>query len=905
MTSVNFRISGSHPSTPVHRYKNCGLRKSLVAAIFIFYFATAFTHYPDNTWVDKTLKTLSLREKIAQLVQIRVSGKFINRQSPDFEETRTQIRQNHVGGVILFAGNIYESAVLLNELQTVSKLPLLVSSDFERGASFRIADTTSFPYAMAIGATGNDQYAYQQGYITGQEARALGVHWIYAPVMDVNNNPDNPVINIRSFGEDPKLVARMGSAFIRGAKKAGVLTTAKHFPGHGDTTTDSHIRLPVVDSNMDRLRAIELEPFRSAIEAGVDSIMTAHVAVPEVTREPKIPATLSSKILTDLLRNTLKFRGLVVTDALEMAGITNHYWCGIAAVRAIQAGADVLLLPPNATVAINEVERAVQQRLISEARIELSARKILEVKYRMGLWQNRHVPISRIGKVVASPDNIRLAQEITDHSITAVKDKQQLLPVNPLSNTRIFSLVLTSDYESSPGAIFQADMRKRFPSIVTRWANARVSKDQLASIERAIKQSDLIVCSTWAPLTTGRGAESIPKIHRTIYSKLSGSHKPLIWVAFGNPYILREIPKTGTYICTFSDSDVSQIATAKALSGAINISGKMPVSIPGFSKVGDGLFIPRIEMGLKTASAEAAKVSQNAFKDTGQLLASIVNSGVIPGAELLIGSEGTIVFELNIGKNGYSTDSTKVTSNTVYDLESLSRLVGDSSAAMLATEARCLISEDPITTYLPELHDTDYANYSVQDLLKSFSNEDGGKSIGIYNNATLLEKVVSRTTGDSIELYLSKQLFKPMGMNNTFFNPPENFSGGIAQKTSSKPLLYSNAQDLAAFAQMLVNRGVYQHHRYFGYRTLRKYTDSQSPWSKISKSGWTDKLFSSSAFGHNSPGGSFLWIDPAKQLFVVFLTNARQEGKRVEEVQREIGESIASAIKDLRSSKAQ
>ena len=316
---------------------------------------------------DAVLTRLSLREKIAQLVQVRVRGRFLHRQSPEFQEIQNQIRQNRVGGVVLFAGDIYESAVLLNDLQKLSELPLLVSADFERGAAFRIADTTSFPWTMALGAAGSEELAYQQGLITAREARALGVHWIFAPVVDVNNNPDNPVINIRSFGEDPALVSRLGAAFIRGAKEGGVLTTAKHFPGHGDTTTDSHLGLAVVESDMDRLQAIELAPFREAIKAGVDSIMTAHVAVPEVTGSDDTPATLSRKILTDVLRDSLGFRGIVVTDALEMGAISNTWWSGLAAVRALQAGADILLLPGNATVAIDEVERAVKRGDISRS----------------------------------------------------------------------------------------------------------------------------------------------------------------------------------------------------------------------------------------------------------------------------------------------------------------------------------------------------------------------------------------------------------------------------------------------------------------------------------------------------------------------------------------------------------
>jgi len=507
----------------------------LLAAIVLLHLVEAFPQSPDGTWTEETLKRLSLREKIAQLVQIRVPGKFLNNQSPEFQEIKDQITQYHVGGIVLFSGDVYESAILINKLQELSTLPLIVAADFERGLSFRIENATSFPWTMAIGATGSEEYSYRQGLITGEESRALGVHWIFAPVVDVNNNPANPVINIRSFGEDPELVSRLGAAFIRGARKAGVLTTAKHFPGHGDTATDSHLGLAVIESGLDRLQAVEFVPFKSAIEAGVDSIMTAHVAVPQVTGNPSLPATLSPRILTDILRNTLNFGGIVVTDALEMGGITNTYWGGQAAVLAVKAGADVLLLPPDAGVAINEVERAVNRGDISEARIDQSVRRILDAKRRMGLHRSRTIEISRIEQVVASPQSQELAQEIADRSITAINDEQKLLPVSPLSSTRIFSLVLAPGLESSPGAVFQSELRKRFLSVRTAWANERISEGLLADIDGAAANSDLIVCSTLARLTSGQNTIAIPESQQLILEKLAASGKPVIWVAFGNP----------------------------------------------------------------------------------------------------------------------------------------------------------------------------------------------------------------------------------------------------------------------------------------------------------------------------------------------------------------------------------
>ena len=544
---------------------------------------------PDKAWVDKTLKTLNLRDKVAQLIKIRVPGRFLHRQSREYLELESQIRRNHVGGVILFAGNIYESAILLNELQRMSQLPLLVAADFERGAAFRIADTTSFPWTMAIGATGAEEFAYQQGAITAQEARALGVHWVYAPVMDVNNNPDNPVINIRSFGEDPQLVARLGAAFIRGCRDNGVLSTAKHFPGHGDTATDSHIGLAVIPADLSRLDSVEFVPFRKAIEAGVDSIMTAHVAVPRVTGEPDIPATLSAKVLTDLLRKRLKFDGLVITDAMEMGGITTRYGTGKAAIRAVQAGADMLLLPPDTDAAIDEIVRAVGRGEISERRINQSVERILATKSRLRLNEGRTVPIEQIASIIATPENQRLAQEIADRSMTLVKDERHLVPIDPARPRKIFSLLLSTDLDTSPGALFQTEMRRRFPSIETTSIDPRAPEDMVEKIFKSAARADLIVVSTLVRVITGAGGVGLPVKQRALLERLFQTGKPVIWVAFGNPYVLRGVPRAPTYLCTFSYADVSYIAAAKALSGEIPINGKMPVSIPGLAKVGNGL----------------------------------------------------------------------------------------------------------------------------------------------------------------------------------------------------------------------------------------------------------------------------------------------------------------------------
>ncbi len=672
---------------------------------------------PDMTWVAETLGRLSLHDKVAQLIQVRAAGRFINRESSQFQELADAVRRNHVGGVTLFAGNVYESALLLNDLQKMSNLPLFVAADFERGASFRITDITSFPWSMAIGATGSEELAYQEGAITAREARALGVHWIFAPVMDVNNNPDNPVINIRSYGEDPQLVARLGAAFIRGARENGVLTTAKHFPGHGDTATDTHIGLAVIPSDMARLESVELVPFRSAVAAGVDAIMTAHIAIPQVTGEPDIPATLSPKILTDLLRGRLQFQGLVVTDALEMGGITNHYWSGLACIRALQAGADMLLLPQDTDVAINEVVRAVERGDITTGRIDESVARILAFKTRLGLHRERLTRIEHIQDRVAAPESQKLAQEMADRSITLLKDETHLFPINPLNPPKIFSLVLSADTDSSPAALFQSELRRRFLTARTEAVDPRIPEDLADRIVRNAAEADVIVCATLVRLSSGKGNIALPESEHSLLDKIMAAHKPVIWIAFGNPYLLRLYPQTPAYLCTFSYADVSYIAAAKALAGEIAIAGRSPVSIPGYFQVGDGLQVPKLDMTLRPPAANS-DLAPGAFDETRQLLTSYVSAGAFPGAALAVGYRGALVLDASAGRLDYSPSSAGITGDTIYDLASVSKVVGTTSAAMMLVESGRLLLDAPVQDYIPEFQGANKEKARVMHLLQ-------------------------------------------------------------------------------------------------------------------------------------------------------------------------------------------
>src|SRR6202171_5994649 len=392
-------------------------------------------HAPSSAnkqWVKATLRKMTDDEKIGQLLFTTYHGSFTSTDADGYRKMMHDVDDLHVGGFInvtqmsplgIIKSQAYPTAVLTNQLQARSKLPLLIGADFERGSAMRLDEGTSFPTAMALAAGGNPADAYTMGKITALEARAVGIHWIYAPVADVNNNPGNPIINTRSFGENPEKVAQFVTEFVRGVEENGGLATAKHFPGHGDTAADSHIDLAVIHADRTRLDKLELVPFRAAIRAGVSSIMTGHLSVPSLEPDANTPATLSSKILTDTLRKQLGFEGLVVTDAMDMGGITVRYVPGEAAVRAFLAGADALLMPPVPDAAFQTLQAAVKSKRISRERLDESVRRILGAKARLSLNKSRLVDLNALNTHFGSVASQDAAQEISDRGVTLLRDK--------------------------------------------------------------------------------------------------------------------------------------------------------------------------------------------------------------------------------------------------------------------------------------------------------------------------------------------------------------------------------------------------------------------------------------------------------------------------------------------------
>jgi beta-N-acetylhexosaminidase len=546
-------------------------------------------------------RSLSLHDQIAQMIVVRGYGDFPPSTDAEYQRFQHWIREDHVGGFIVAGrirnGNVisaqpFEMAAFINHVQHEARTPLLVASDFERGASARVAGTARFPYLMAFGAAHDLQAVRELGSATAREARALGVNWVFAPDADVNNNPDNPIINTRSYGENPAGVAEGVSAFIEGAHSHAedyVLVTAKHFPGHGDTAQDSHMQLARLDAPKQRIESLELVPFRAAIQHGVDAVMTAHMAVPAFDAEQQ-PATLSSNVLTGLLRNELRFSGLVVTDALEMQGIAALYSQGEAAVRAVEAGADVLLMPTDPGACIRALMSAVNSGRISRKRIAASVARILAAKSRVGLFRSRTVELNSLSDEIESPSADQLAQRVADEAVVLVKDDKHLFPMP--STDKSCLVVLGESAFTQRGEILTAELQRTVRDLKVFVVTPAVSDRVLQAVAEEASQCPQIYAAAFVTVAANRGSVALQGGLTQFLTTLTNGPVPVSLISLGNPYLLRDFAAVSAYAATFSTTQTSEIAAAKAILGKVPITGKMPVSIPGIAKIGDGLYVP-------------------------------------------------------------------------------------------------------------------------------------------------------------------------------------------------------------------------------------------------------------------------------------------------------------------------
>lgn len=551
--------------------------------------------------VNRWLRSMSVAQKAAQLLIVPVYGDNPHERSKAWRTIRTLVTDQQVGGLILLnrvrngvvqKAEPYQSTAFFNRIQKLSRIPLLVGGDFERGASMRLNGTPQYPHLMAYGAANDMEATRALGRATAREARALGIHWVYAPVADVNNNPDNPIINIRSFGEDPAKVAAHVKAFIEGARSdpsQRVLVTVKHFPGHGDTATDSHLGLGVVPASRDRMEQVEMVPFRAAVEAGVDSIMTAHLAVPALETEP-IPATVSRAIMTGLLRESLGFKGIITTDAMDMYGLAKQFSPGEAAVRALEAGVDVLLVPPDARAAIRGIVEAVRTNRINVSRLDESVRKVLAEKVRLGLHRQRLVNLETLSESIDAPEDEDLAAEVAAKALTLVRNEDGLLPLD--RNRPGCFYVLSGSRFSPQGRDLGELLRQAAPQARQLLLDPNLPEEEFSSVAREAASCSSISVFTFVVAAAFQGSVGLPGRYPAFLDALLATGRPLILISMGNPYLLRNYPAVAAFLAAFSTASPSEQAVVRALFGETAIEGRLPVTIPGIAALGFGLDLP-------------------------------------------------------------------------------------------------------------------------------------------------------------------------------------------------------------------------------------------------------------------------------------------------------------------------
>jgi beta-N-acetylhexosaminidase len=555
----------------------------------------------DQRWIDRTLASLTLRAKIGQLIMPWVGGDYTAVGSEEFEQVRKWVQDDGVGGLVLSIGLPLSYAAKLNELQVRARVPLLIASDMENGPGMRLGNIyalpsllpqgggTVFPPVMALGATGSGDLAYKLGQVLGTEARAIGVHMVFGPVLDVNSNPLNPIINTRSFGENPELVSRLARAYIRGARSEGLMSTGKHFPGHGDTDVDSHLDLPTIHADRAHLDSIDLPPFRAAVGEGIDAIMTAHIAVVGVEGADAGPATLSHGFMTGILRDEMHFGGVLFTDAMTMGGVAKRYGATEPLIMALEAGADVLLMPHSVPEAIETVEAAVKGGRLSETRIDASVRRILTAKARAGLRQGRLVDLNAVDRIVDIPDHTRIAEEVAARSITLAQDKMNVVPLAHDSTKRILIITYADPSDLVAGREFNSVVRERLPTATTIRVDGRTSDAEYASLGVLADSAGLIVVSAYVSPREFAGTVGAQAAFSQFVEKTALSGKPIIVLSFGSPYLLSAFPSVSSYLLAWGGSPISQRAAALALLGEREINGRLPISLPPALPLGAGI----------------------------------------------------------------------------------------------------------------------------------------------------------------------------------------------------------------------------------------------------------------------------------------------------------------------------
>lgn len=665
---------------------------------------------PDSgrQWVDSVFQTLTPEQKIGQFFMVAA---FSNRHENHYQYIDHLIQTNHIGGLIFFQGGPYRQAILTNRYQALSKVPLLIGIDGEWGLGMRLDSAMDFPKQMSLGAIRDNELIYRMGAEIGRQCQRLGIHINFAPVSDINSNPTNPVIGVRSFGESKENVALKASAYMRGLQQTHVIATAKHFPGHGNTAADSHHTLPTVSRSSEQMREIDLYPFRKLIADSLMGVVTGHLHVPVMDNTPALAATLSEKIVTELLKKELGFRGLIFTDALNMAGIGRSPKLMDINLRALIAGNDILLYPENVREATTNILNAVQQGVISQEFIDEKVKKILRAKYWAGLHNYKPINLDGLAADLNSPEANLLKQELCEQSVTVTDNQNNLLPLNRLDTLRLASVAIGAE----PGNVFQKTLNQYAPFQTIACPEKPISEADLTTILTQVGDANTVVVSFHRMSESAARKYGITKSSLDLISRLKQRGTNVIVTAFGSPYSLPQFVGADALVCAYQELDDMQRVVPQVLFGGLSARGMLPIST-GDLKVGMGLTL-NPEARLSAGSPESVGMKSAVLHQIDALVQGAVKNHVVPGCEILVARKGKIVYSKNFGALTYAAGAEKVTDETLYDLASLTKVLATLQSVMVLYDRKQIDLSQKASFYLPELRNTNKQNITLQDLL--------------------------------------------------------------------------------------------------------------------------------------------------------------------------------------------
>jgi len=711
---------------------------------FLLFSAFSFSQNPlvskdkikQEVWVDSVYNSLSVDQKIGQLFTIWVATK----QGPDkMKEISSIIRKNHLGGLIFSLGNIKDQAKYTNQFQSISKVPLLIGMDAEWGIGMRLDDAFSFPYNMTLGAVNDESLIYNVGKRIGVHAKRIGVHINFAPVTDINTNPNNPIIGSRSFGEDKFSVTNKSLSYLKGMQSEGIMGSAKHFPGHGDTSTDSHKTLPIINFSAKRINEVELFPYKKLIDNNLSSVMVAHMEVPSLEKEPKMPSTLSKNIISKLLKKKLKFEGLVITDAMDMKGVVDFNKNQSADVSALLAGNDILLMPDDLDESTKSIRNAIDNGIISEKRLKYSVKKILMAKYKAGLHDINEIILDNIVEDMNSDVDKLLFDEITEKSITLIKNVNDILPLKDISSKIAFLEMGDSNSDE-------------FFKMLNHYTKVdKVDYDSKAELLKTLKPYKTVIVGFHKSNKSPFDSYKFSKSERETLELLS-KNKNVILNVFAKPYALMDVDMTNisSILVSYQNNVTAQNKSAQIIFGALPALGKLPVSINDNYPVHTSIktkTLDRLSYGLPSS----LNFDLDKLNSIDSFIEDAIENKMTPGAQILVSRNGKVIFNKNYGYKTYDKNE-PIDWDSIYDLASLTKILSSVPLLMNEFENNTIDKESTLSDIIPDLNLMDKSNLLLKEMLAHQS--------GLYPWIPFYKETLDSINFDPLTSFYSKKKTK-------------------------------------------------------------------------------------------------------------------------------------------------